>query len=362
LIIDNPHLSVENQNYYYERHFLKSKIDDIILKDSFKGSDKEMQILNSIEAIADKSLGGFNNAKPFLKWAGGKTQLLDELYNRLPSSLIQNGEIERYVEPFVGGGAFFFFLKRNFKIKESLLIDINKELIIGFKVIQSNMNELIDELNSLEGKYLKLSEEQRKDFYYSIRDEYNRQKDNFDYVNYNLNWVRRAAYLIFLNKTCFNGLYRLNKKGEFNVPFGKYKNPTICDSENIIEVHKALEHTEIICADFEESKNYIRKNTLVYLDPPYRPLNTTSNFTSYNEDGFDDDDQRRLADFFKEMNKRGAYLILSNSDPKNENENDNFFDELYSGFNIERVKAKRYINSDGNKRGDINELIIRNYD
>ncbi|WP_029688938.1 DNA adenine methylase [Thermoanaerobacter sp. A7A] len=320
-----------------------------------------MQTLNLIE-ISDKSSSILNNAKPFLKWAGGKTQLLDELYKRLPFSLIQSGKIERYVESFVGGGAFFFFLKRNFKVKESFLIDINKELIIGYKVIQNNVNELIDELSSMEEKYLKLSEEQRKDFYYNIRDEYNRQKDNFDYINYNLDWVKRAAYLIFLNKTCFNGLYRLNKKGEFNVPFGKYKNPTICDADNLIEVSKALENTEIICADFEESKKYIHKNTLVYLDPPYRPLNNTSNFTSYNEDGFDDDDQRRLAQFFKEMDKRGAYLILSNSDPKNEDVDDNFFDELYAGFIIERVKAKRYINSNGDKRGDINELIIRNYE
>ena len=320
-----------------------------------------MQTLNLIE-ISDKSSSILNNAKPFLKWAGGKTQLLDELYKRLPSSLIQSGKIERYVEPFVGGGAFFFFLKRNFRVKESFLIDINKELIIGYKVIQNNVNELIDELSSMEEKYLKLSEEQRKDFYYNIRDEYNRQKDNFDYVNYNLDWVKRAAYLIFLNKTCFNGLYRLNKKGEFNVPFGKYKNPTICDADNLIEVSKALENTEVICADFEESNKYIHKNTLVYLDPPYRPLNNTSNFTSYNEDGFDDDDQRRLAQFFKEMDKRGAYLILSNSDPKNEDVDDNFFDELYAGFIIERAKAKRYINSNGDKRGDISELIIRNYE
>ncbi|AIS51686.1 modification methylase MjaIII [Thermoanaerobacter kivui] len=319
-----------------------------------------MQTLNLIETL-DKSSSILNNAKPFLKWAGGKTQLLDELYKRLPSTILQKGEIERYVEPFVGGGAFFFFLKKNFKIKESFLMDINKELIVGYKAVQNNVNELIHELKEMEEKYLKLSEEDRKNFYYRIREEYNKQKDNFDYVNYNLDWVKRAAYLIFLNRTCFNGLYRLNKKGEFNVPFGKYKNPTICDDYNLIEVSKALENTEIICADFEESEKYIAKNTLVYLDPPYRPLNSTSNFTSYNEDGFDDDDQRRLAQFFKEMDKRGAYLILSNSDPKNEDPQDDFFDKLYAGFIIERVKAKRYINSDGSKRGEINELVIRNY-
>lgn len=302
------------------------------------------------------------NARPFLKWAGGKTQLLDELYKRLPLSLIQSGEIERYVEPFVGGGALFFFLKRNFKIKEAFLMDINKELIIGYKVVQRNVNELIHELSIMEEMYLKLPEQGRKDFYYNIRDEYNEQKEGFDYANYNFDWIKRAAYLIFLNKTCFNGLYRLNRKGEFNVPFGKYKNPVICDAENLIEVSKALIDTEIICADFEESKKYIRRNTLVYLDPPYRPLNNTSSFTSYNEDGFDDYDQMRLANFFKEMDKLGAYLMLSNSDPKNENEEDDFFDRLYEGFIIERVKAKRCINSNAHKRGDINELVIRNYE
>jgi len=301
------------------------------------------------------------NAKPFLKWAGGKTQLLDELYKRLPLSLLQSTEIERYVEPFVGGGAFFFFLKKNFKIKEAFLIDINKELIVGYKVIQNNVYELIDELVKIEEEYSKLPEEERENFYYKIRDKYNEQRKCFDYTKYNPEWIKRASYLIFLNKTCFNGLFRLNKKGEFNVPFGKYKDPTICDSENLIEVHKALQDTDIICADFEESRKFIGKETLVYLDPPYRPLNDTSNFTSYSETKFDDNDQRRLAKFFKDMDEKGAYLILSNSDPKNEDENDNFFDELYSGFVIERVKAKRYINSKGDKRGDINELIIRNY-
>jgi len=302
------------------------------------------------------------NAKPFLKWAGGKTQLLDELYRRLPFSLLQSGEIKRYVEPFVGGGALFFFLKRKFKIEEAFLMDINKELIIGYKVIQRNVNELITELSKMEQMYIKLPEEGRKNFYYRIRDEYNRQKERFDYSAYNFDWVKRAAYLIFLNKTCYNGLYRLNKKGEFNVPFGRYKNPVICDAENLIEVHKALTDVEIICADFEESKKYIDQNTLVYLDPPYRPLNNTSNFTSYNEEGFDDYDQIRLANFFREMHNVGAFLMLSNSDPKNENPDDDFFEILYKGFVIERVKAKRCINSNADKRGDIKELIIRNYE
>ncbi|MEZ0537044.1 DNA adenine methylase [Caldicellulosiruptoraceae bacterium PP1] len=303
----------------------------------------------------------FSNAKPFVKWAGGKTQILDELSKRIPYEFIQKGEIERYIEPFVGGGAFFFFLKRNFKVNESIIIDKNKELIITYKVIQRNVIELINELKLLEEDYLNLSSEERKEFYYSIREEYNKQKDNFDYLNFNLTWIKRAAYLIFLNRTCFNGLFRLNKKGEFNVPFGKYDNPTICDAENLIEVNKALENTEIIFGDFTESKIYVKEKTLIYLDPPYRPLNNTSNFTNYNEEKFDDDDQKKLSEYFKEMDKKGAYIILSNSDPKNVDQDDNFFDELYNGFFIERIKAKRNINSNGNKRGDINELIIRNF-
>lgn len=299
--------------------------------------------------------------KPFLKWVGGKTQLLNELYKRLRLSLIQSDEIQRYVEPFVGGGAFFFFLKQKFEIKESFLFDKNKELIISYKVVQNNVLELIDELNVLEKEFKKMSEEKRKEFYYDIRGKYNKQKNNFDYNNFNDKWILRTAYMLFLNKTCFNGLYRVNQKGEFNVPFGRYKNPTICDTNNLLNANEALKNTEIICGDFEESERYIEENTLVYLDPPYRPLNNTSYFTSYNENRFDDYEQKRLANFFKRMDKKGAYLILSNSDPKNENKEDNFFEELYSGYIIERVKAKRYVNCDASKRGNINELIIRNY-
>ncbi|MGB9839037.1 DNA adenine methylase [Thermovenabulum sp.] len=320
-----------------------------------------MQIINSINFTNEQLIGNVN-PKPFLKWAGGKSQLIKELYKRLPITIIKSGLIESYVEPFVGGGAFFFFLKKNFKINKSYLFDINRELIVCYKVIQNNVNELIYFLSNLEKEYHNYSEEKRKEFYYKIRENYNLQRKEFNYSNYNSDWIVRATYMIFLNKTCFNGLYRLNKAGEFNVPFGKYKNPTICDKDNLLEVNKALFDTEIICADFEESKKFIQKNTLIYLDPPYRPLNSTSNFTNYNEDGFDDQDQIRLAKFFIEMHKKGAYLILSNSDPKNENINDNFFDELYNGFIIERVKAKRYINCNGNKRGEINELIIRNYE
>lgn len=301
------------------------------------------------------------NAKPFLKWAGGKTQLLNELGKRLPPHMLTNKNIDSYIEPFVGGGAVFFYLKSKYFIKRSFLFDINRELIISYKVIQNNPAELINKLHEIEDNYLMKSKEERKQFYYEIRDIYNRQMHGFDYKNYNKEGIERVVYLFFLNKTCYNGLFRQNKKGEFNVPYGRYKNPTICNEKNIIEVNKALKNTEIFCDDFTKSEEFIEKDSLVYLDPPYRPLSTTSNFTSYDKEGFSDEDQKRLANFFEKMNKRGAYLILSNSDPKNENPEDDFFDELYFKYNIERVPAKRFINCDASKRGEINELIIRNY-
>lgn len=301
------------------------------------------------------------NAKPFLKWAGGKGQLLEDLNKRLPPKILKEEKIDRYIEPFVGGGAFFFFLRSNYYIKEAILIDINKELIVGYKVVQNDVEKLISRLEKIESKFLKLSQEERKDFFYYVRKKYNEQKKYFNYEQYDSSWIERASYLIFLNKTCFNGLFRVNSKGEFNVPFGKYTNPTICDTLNLLEANKALKNTKIICADFEESKKYVEKNTFIYLDPPYRPLNSTSYFTSYSENGFDEKDQIRLAQFFRDVDKMGAFLMLSNSDPKVVDEKDNFFDKLYSGFNIERVNAKRTINRDSTKRGTINELIIRNY-
>lgn len=303
----------------------------------------------------------YTNAKPFLKWAGGKAQLLETFNSRLPGNFTKSRVIDRYIEPFIGGGAMFFFLKRNFRVKRSFLFDINKELVIGYKTIKNSYKELIDELYSIEEFFLKKSEGERKKFYYQIRDKYNHQMYDFDYDNFNSEWVERTKYLIFLNKTCFNGLFRQNKKGRFNVPFGRYKNPTICDSNNIKEVSKALKDTEIFYSDFTESESYIKKGSFVYFDPPYRPLSKTSSFTSYAKDGFFDEDQIRLAQFFKKMDQRMVYLMLTNSDPKNEYPDDEFFDELYKDYNIERVPAKRHINSDASKRGIVNEIIIRNY-
>ena len=302
-------------------------------------------------------------ARPFLKWAGGKTQLIDTIDARLPTAIQKTGTIEKYVEPFVGGGAVFFHLQEQYNIQESYLYDINRELIVGYQAIKENHSEVIEHLQNIEKDYLSKSKARRKKFYYSVRDEYNSQIDTFNYENYNPNWSYRAALLIFLNKTCFNGLFRQNQKGEFNVPHGRYVNPTICDSENIEAVHRALQSTKLICGDFTLAGNQIDEDTFVYFDPPYRPLNKTSSFTSYFKGDFTDTEQQLLGEFYHKMNKRGAKLLLSNSDPKNENPGDDFFDKLYQGnsITIERVPAKRSINSDGAGRGEINELLIYNY-
>ncbi|HMK54014.1 MAG TPA: DNA adenine methylase [Methanobacteriaceae archaeon] len=300
-------------------------------------------------------------ARPFLKWVGGKTQIIGELESRLPIHIQKSRVIERYVEPFLGGGALFFYLNANYQIKQSLIMDANPELIMAYQVIQQDPYHLVDILSEIETNHLEKSGEDRKSNYYQIRDVYNHQMRELDYGNYSSEWIQKTAYLIFLNKTGYNGLYRLNSSGGFNVPFGRYKNPTICDEVNLKLVHQALQKTKILCADFTLAQDFIEKETLVYMDPPYRPLNTTSHFTDYSAGGFGEDDQKRLAQFYQDMNTRGSHLILSNSDPKNEDPDDEFFDELYRDYNIERVPAKRNINSDINGRGKINELIIRNY-
>ncbi|MEA2104601.1 MAG: Dam family site-specific DNA-(adenine-N6)-methyltransferase [Candidatus Cloacimonadota bacterium] len=302
-----------------------------------------------------------NNARPFLKWAGGKTQLLENLEKQLPIEIKKTKKIKYYVEPFIGGGAFFFYLKNNYEIENAFISDINKEIIVGYQTIQKKPNKLVDALWKMQKEYLAKSTKDRENYFYKIRKKYNQNITTFNYKNYNNSWITRTCQLIFLNKTCFNGLFRQNRKGEFNVPSGKYKNPKICDEVNLIAVNRTLQNTEIKICDFAETQKFVDKNTLVYLDPPYRPLNNSSSFTSYSKDGFDDDDQIRLSKYYKQLDEIGADLILSNSDPKNHNPNDNFFDNLYNKFSIQRVKATRMINSNAQKRGQINEIIIANY-
>lgn len=302
-------------------------------------------------------------ARPFLKWAGGKTQLLSAIDERLPDSVQSTGTIHRYVEPFLGGGAVYFHLYENYEVHEAYLYDINRELIVGYRAIQEDYSKLIERLQDIEKTYLNLSKPRRKEYFYEKRDYYNTQMREFNYNKYNQDWVDRATILIYLNKTCYNGLFRQNQKGEFNVPHGRYVNPTICDPENITTVHHALQKAEVVCADFKTADQHINSETFVYFDPPYRPLNKTSSFTSYFKSDFTDDNQRELVEFFHRIDRQGACQLLSNSDPKNEDPEDNFFDDLYAGksITIERVPAKRFINCDGQGRGTISELLIRNY-
>lgn len=294
-------------------------------------------------------------AKPFLKWAGGKTQLLKEIECRLPEGLA-TGDIDTYVEPFVGGGAAFFFIAQNFEsIKHFYLFDINQDLVHCYNTIQQNVDAVIAELDVLKHIFLaKRTSESRKEFYLAVRKEFNLEKDtHFSFAT--------TAKLIFLNKTCYNGLYRVNLSGYFNVPFGGYKNPKMYDIENLAAVSDLLQSANIICGDFEKSAKYITSKTFVYLDPPYRPLSVTASFTSYAKEDFAEYDQIRLAEFCKKVNKKGAEFLLSNSDPKNENPKDHFFEDRYKDFRIERVKANRAINCKAAGRGQINELLITNY-
>jgi DNA adenine methylase len=299
-------------------------------------------------------------ARPFLKWAGGKTQLLNEFSKRLPIDLKKN-KITKYVEPFVGGGAVFFYLNQRFSFDKCYICDVNEELILSYRVVQRSVKKLISELDDLQSDYLTKNERKREKFFYDVRDSFNQKLPEINFRKYSTDWVERAAQIIFLNRTCYNGLFRVNRKGEFNVPFGRYKNPEILIKDNLKDVAILLKTTRIILGDFTQCRKFVDKNTFVYLDPPYRPLNQTSSFTSYSKDGFLDKDQIRLAEFYKELDETGAKIMLSNSDPKNENPGDSFFDDLYSDYYIERVPAKRMISCNGQGRGNINELIITNY-
>jgi DNA adenine methylase len=300
-------------------------------------------------------------AKPFLKWAGGKRQLLNELEANFPPHILETKEIDLYIEPFVGGGALFFYLLSNYSVKKSIINDINPDLMLTYKVIKLFPEELIKKLNKIQSEFLKLDTEKRKEYFYEkLREPYNKLK-----VNYNKkdkkSWVEKAALLIALNKTCFNGLYRQNSKGEFNVPVGRYKNPKILDKENIKNVSKLLQNTRILCGSYDSIKIPDEKSVFIYLDPPYRPLSTSSSFTRYSKGDFNDEDQKRLSQHYRKLDEKGFELLLSNSDPKNTNPKDSFFDALYEDFTILRVPAKRFINSKANGRGEINELLIKNY-
>jgi len=292
------------------------------------------------------------NVKPFLKWAGGKNQLLKEIRNYYP---FMNKNITKYAEPFVGGGAVLFDILLKYDLEEFYISDINKELIDTYQVIRDNPNKLVKILSNMQMEFTSLTIDDRKDYYLQKRERFNFLKMNNNEV------IEKAALMIFLNKTCFNGLFRVNKKGLFNVPMGAYKNPLICDKENIYAVSEKLKNVNIVCGDYKESADFIDKFTFVYIDPPYRPLTDTANFTAYTIDLFDDDKQRELANFVHSIHKKGAKILISNSDPKNTNANDDFFDTIYKDYDIKRVEATRMINCNGNSRNKIKELLISNF-
>lgn len=300
------------------------------------------------------------SAKPFLKWAGGKSQLKSQLVKLFPSQLI-NGEIKQYFEPFLGSGAIFFHVFQKYKVKSALLYDVNPDLILTYQVVQRDVDYLIDELEELEQNYLSMSSSKREVFYYDIREKFNANKKLNSRNLYSKDFVSTASQFIFLNKTCYNGLYRVNSKGNFNVPIGRYKEPRIFDRQNMLSASKLLAIAEIRVGEYHKIFDDVSKDAFVYLDPPYRPISETSHFRSYTNASFDDSQQKELRDFYKALDSKGAFVMLSNSDPKNQDSNDNFFEDLYEGYDISRIKALRKINSVSGSRGRINEIVVRNY-
>lgn len=293
--------------------------------------------------------------KPFIKWAGGKSQLINEIQKRYPKELGKT--ITKYCETFVGGGAVLFDILSKYNMKQVFINDINTELINTYKQIQQNSDSLIERLSELQSEFWALDKKNRAKMYLEKREQFNILQLN----DKNEVKIEKAVLFIFLNKTCFNGLYRVNKRGLFNVPIGAYKHPLICDEKNLRTTSQLLQNVQINCGDYRECYSFIDRNTFVYFDPPYRPLNHTSNFTAYTKEAFDDTNQIELKLFIDKIHSLGAKFLLSNSDPKNSDEDDCFFEKLYEKYNIDRVYAKRMINCDADKRGDISELLIYNY-
>jgi DNA adenine methylase len=272
-----------------------------------------------------------NGIPTFVKWAGGKKQLIEQFKQFLPK------RIERYFEPFVGGGAVAFYIIKHFKPKEVFLSDINPELINCLNVIKNNVDELIKILEYYKKKH-------SKETYYKVRDEDPEL----------LSDVSRAARFIYLNKTCFNGLYRVNSKGQFNVPIGSYKNPSICSEYELREISELLRNASINQQQFYDAVKEAKKGDFIYFDPPYYPLNKGKSFTTYTKESFLEKEQEKLAEVFRGLNKKGCLVMISNSDT-------DYIKNLYKDFNIHTVKASRMINCIGTSRGKINEFVITNY-
>jgi DNA adenine methylase len=276
----------------------------------------------------------FPKCYPFVKWAGGKRQLLLQISKFIPR------HFERYFEPFLGGGAVYFYLSNNGRNFTAYLSDLNEELINAYEVIKNYPQKLIDTLEYNQSQY----RNHGRPYYLKLR------------ATKCFNLVEKAARFITLNKTCFNGLYRVNKSGEFNTPPGKYKNPLICDTENLCNVANLLKNTSthLIHGDYQKILEYSRDGDFIYLDPPYSPASPSSNFTSYTSQCFDDNDQRRLARVVKDLDDKKCKILLSNSATP-------LVKELYQGYSILETNANRAINSNASKRSGHKELLICNY-
>ena len=287
-------------------------------------------------------------AKPFIKWVGGKSQLIEQLEAKLPADF-DNWENVTYIEPFVGGGAMLFYmLQTHPNIKSAIINDINEDLTTCYKVVKQSPDTLVESLKQIQKEYYSLqNEDARKQFFLLMRDEFNTKQ---------LNSIDNTTLFFFLNRTCFNGLYRVNKAGLFNVPFGRYETPTICDPNTIYADSELLQNVEILTGDYQRTLVHAKGNTLFYFDPPYRPLNNTSSFNDYAKEAFNDLAQRRLKEFCDQVETAGYKFMLSNSDC-----GDMFFDDLYAQYIIERVWASRSVNANPQKRGKLTEILVHNY-
>lgn len=292
-------------------------------------------------------------AKPFIKWVGGKGQLIEQLEALLPADFSERENVT-YIEPFVGGGAMLFYMLQRYpNIKSAVINDINPDLTLCYQVVRDNPTELVKSLDAIQTEYHALrTEEERKIFFLGKRDRFNTKS---------LDSIENCTLFFFLNRTCFNGLYRVNKAGKFNVPFGKYSTPTICDADTIYADSRLLQKVEIMTGDFEQTYTKIEDNTFFYFDPPYRPLSNTSSFNDYSKEDFNDNAQIRLKHFCDKLNEIGVDFMLSNSDCLGKDGIDRFFDDLFIDYRIERVWASRNVNAIASKRGKLTEIVVNNY-
>lgn len=291
-----------------------------------------------------------------VKWAGGKKRLAPTI-EQLAMTKVDFNEIDTYVEPFAGGASMFLYMVTKYHFKRQIISDFNPDLINVYRQVRDNPIDLVTRLQKIQQDYNCLSDSDemsaKKAFFYDIREQYNTELLSEDTQSLN-----HAVLFLFLNKADFNGLYRVNSKGLFNVPFGRRKKLNLYDHDNLMTIATLLKDTEILVGDYQNTAQYADKNTFFYLDPPYRPLTNSASFTSYTKSDFNDNSQKQLAEFAKKIANQGAHFALSNSDPHQSDPEDDFFDDLYASFDIKRIQASRMISATSRGRGNVSELLI----